>query len=176
MKKLLCLLLSVLVLLGLVTGCKNNETSSGVDAPKTEDFVKPETYASVILVTINPQFRLYISSDDKVLAVEPVNDDAKSISNEIKFEGKKVEAVVENLITVSADNGFVKENAQINFTVEEVKDTSIATDITLFEHIPSRLSYRTEAPTIAKATSLSSTRDTDKHRINSTTSSQRRTP
>lgn len=131
MKKLLCLLLSVLVLLGLVTGCKNNETSSGVDAPKTEDFVKPETYASVILVTINPQFRLYISSDDKVLAVEPVNDDAKSISKEINFEGKNIETVVEKIISVSADNGFVKENAQINFTVEEVKDTSISPTVLL---------------------------------------------
>ncbi|MBE6750343.1 MAG: hypothetical protein E7560_04190 [Ruminococcaceae bacterium] len=131
MKKLLCLMLSILVLFGCVAGCKKNDTSSDSDTTKAEGFVKPESYASVILVTINPQFRLYISENNEVLAVEPVNDDAKSIAKEIKFEGKKIETVVENLITVSADNGFVKENAEINFTVSEVVNDSINPDALL---------------------------------------------
>ena len=109
MKKFLCLFLAALLCVTCFAGCgkKNTDvTSSGTVSGS--DFVKPENYASVVVVTINPQFKLYLDKDNKVLAVEPVNDDAKSIENKVQFENKKVDEVVNNLIVAANDGGFVK--------------------------------------------------------------------
>ena len=83
MKKLVALFLALTLCLSLCAcGKGGNEGSSAPGGNNA--FVKPENYASVLLVTINPQIRLYLDKDSNVLAVEPVNDDAKSISKEVK--------------------------------------------------------------------------------------------
>ncbi len=128
MKKFLCLFLAALICVTCFAGCgkKNTDvTSSGTVSGS--DFVKPENYASVVVVTINPQFKLYLDKDNKVLAVEPVNDDAKSIENKVQFENKKVDEVVNNLIVAANDGGFVKTDATIDIKITEVVDEKIDT-------------------------------------------------
>ena len=127
MKKLISLLLTLLVLLTL-SACGGEAASSLVSEPassvsqeQSADFVKPQNYASVLLVTINPQFRLYLDDAGTVLAVEPVNDDAKSMKDSISFENKKYETVVKELVVAASDKGFVKEDATINFEMTESK-------------------------------------------------------
>ncbi len=136
MKKLLCLLLATLLMVTCFAGCKKNPTddfSSVSSQPQIivqDEFVKPTTYASVVLVTINPQFRLYLDASGVVLAVEPVNADAKSIETKVSFENKNVQEVVNNLIVAANDGGFVKTNAKIDIKVTEVVDENvIATEI-----------------------------------------------
>ena len=139
MKKLLSLLLAVLLLATFAVGCgddASSDVSSDTDVSSstvsdTQDaFEKPQGYASVILVTINPQFRLYLDANGIVLAVESVNDDAKSIEAKITFQSQKVEAVVNNLISAANDGGFVKADAKIDIKVTEVADeTVVATEI-----------------------------------------------
>ena len=133
MKKILCLFLTLVILLVCFTGCSDEgatSTSSDVSSQTEENFVKPENYASVVLVTINPQFKLYLDAENIVLAVEPVNDDAKTINKKIEFKNQKVDTVVNNLITAANDNGFIKENVVIDFKVAEVVDQKVvATDI-----------------------------------------------
>ena len=92
-----------------------------------DTFTAPDDYASVVLVTINPQFKLYLDVEGNVLAVEPVNDDAKGIIENIDTTGK-IEAVVEKIVTVSKDNGFIKENATVDFKITEVKDKEVNTE------------------------------------------------
>ncbi len=130
MKKIISLLLAILFLFSL-TACNNEkDTSSGSDTSMPvldEAFVKPENYSTVLVVTINPQFRLYLDSQSNVLAVEPVNDDAKSITEEDAFDGK-LSDVIEKIVTKANDGGFVKENATVNFEITELKSKDIKTD------------------------------------------------
>lgn len=111
MKKYLSLVLVFLSLL-MLTAC-------GKD---TNEFKKPDNYASVLIVTINPQFKLYLDEAGTVLAVEPVNDDAKEINENINFENKNYEEVVENIVTTASEKGFVKKDAKINLEVVEAKE------------------------------------------------------
>jgi len=135
MKKLLCLLLAAMLLVVCFAGCSNetpNNTTSATtsNTNQTVEFSKPENYASVVLVTINPQFRLYLDALGVVLAVEPVNADAKSIENKVAFENKKVEEVVNNLIVAANDGDFITTDATIDIKITEVTDKAVnATEI-----------------------------------------------
>lgn len=120
MKKILSLIFCVVLSFSALAGCapkKVTGQSSQITSDESADFTKPESFASVVLVTINPQFRLYLDTEGVVLAVEPVNDDAKTIENKVEFKNKKVEAVVQNLVTVANDSGFIKENATIDVKI-----------------------------------------------------------
>ncbi len=131
MKKFLSLVLAIALVL-MFAGCKNaKDTSSGasstLDADKKEDFVKPEKYATVVLVTINPQLKFYLDEYNDVLAIEPVNEDAKEIIKEIKFEKKNFNDFVEDVVTISNQKGFIKESGTVNFEVVEKLDQELNT-------------------------------------------------
>ena len=134
MKRLLSLLLAIsLIFVFAACGTKDTTAQSEADANATNSFIKPENYASVLLVTINPQFRLYLNASGEVLAVEPVNDDAKSIANEVKTVKGNLESVIENIVTATNKGGFVKDTnaATVNFQITEIKDEAVNTDIIL---------------------------------------------
>lgn len=127
MKRILALVLAF-VLLFTLSACGKEDVSSPDSSSQGSSeavFVKPDNYATVLLVTINPQFRLYLDKDGKVLAVEAVNKDAQTFANTISFENKKVEAVVEDIVTKANEKGFVKENAQVKFEVSEKKSEEV---------------------------------------------------
>ena len=114
MKRILSLLLSIaLVLTFAACGDK-------ADVSSDQSFTKPENYSTVLLVTINPEFRLYLDEQDNVLAVEPVNDDAKSVVKDSKISGK-LETVIDEIVNKTSDAGFVKENATFNLQIIETK-------------------------------------------------------
>ena len=114
MKRIISLLLAITLTFALVA-CSNNADSTADKA-----FVKPEKYSTVLLVSINPQFKLYLDDQDNVLAVEPINKDAKEVVNGKKFSGK-LENVIEEIVNKSNDAGFVKEDAKINLQIVETK-------------------------------------------------------
>ena len=127
MKRILALVMATVILLTL-SACGQGDVSSPDSSSQGSSetvFVKPDNYATVLLVTINPQFRLYLDKDSNVLAVEAVNKDAQSFADTIKFEDKKVDAVVEEIVTKSNEKGFVKENAEVKFEVAEQKDEQV---------------------------------------------------
>ena len=133
MKRILSLFLVTLMIIACFVGCKQNpvhdvsSVASQLENAINNDFVKPSNYASVVVVTINPQFKLYLDANGVVLAVESVNNDAKSIESKISFENKKVEEVVNNLIVAANDSGFVKTNATIEIKITEVVDKAVDT-------------------------------------------------
>lgn len=127
MKKLVALFLALTLCLSLCAcGKGGNEGSS--QAGGNNAFVKPENYASVLVVSINPEIRLYLDKDNNVLAVEPVNDDAKAVVEKLDIKNKKVDAAVKSIITVSKDEGFVKEGVTVSLKVSEVKDKELSAD------------------------------------------------
>lgn len=133
MKKLIALIL-VATFIFTLSACNNKNTVSDTDtsAPistSSESFIKPENYTSVLLVSINPQFKLYLDESNKVLAVEPINDDAKSFCENIDFKNQTVETVVGNIVEKANEKGFIKENATVDFEITEQKDGFNNSDI-----------------------------------------------
>lgn len=131
MKKIIALMLAVILVFAF-SACGEKSTSTKTDSSipaNTEEFIKPENYTSVLQITINPIFKLYLDENNIVLAVEPVNEDAKSFSDSIEFENTSVEKVIENIVEQSSKNGFIKDNATVNFEMAEQKDGIDNSDI-----------------------------------------------
>jgi len=136
MKKFTAILLTIVLLLSLAACGEEKPKTTGTvppgttapavtTAPVDTDFEKPLEYASVLLVTINPQIRLYLDADGKVLAVEAVNEDALAIKDSITFENESVETVVKNIVTAANEKGFITSEATINIELTESKDDSV---------------------------------------------------
>lgn len=116
----------VLIFVFSLSACGKKDTSSDKDTPiQGETFAAAENYATVLLVTINSQFKLYLDENNNVLAVEPVNDDAKTFSSEIDFENKSLETVVGTLVEKANEKGFVKENSAVKFEITEQKSETV---------------------------------------------------
>lgn len=115
--------LLILALVLSLTACKESAAGEG------EKFIAPEKYATVILVTINPQFKLYLDENEKVLAVEPINDDAKSISKNIETTKGNLDTVLNSLFITTCSSGFVKnETADIKLDIVESNNTAATTE------------------------------------------------
>ena len=127
MKRLLCLILTLSIVFTFAS-CGNKNTPS---TDNSAEFIKPENYASVVLISINPLFRLYLDIAGEVLAVEPVNDDAKSIADSITTTVGSIEKIIENIVTATNDGGFVKKDATVNIEISEIKDTAVNTEAIL---------------------------------------------
>ena len=131
MKRFFPLLLALMLVFSLCACGKNagNDDSNAGSTPGTDTFTPPANYVTVMTITINPQFRLYLDANDQVLAVEPVNDDAKTIAG--KITTGDLETVVEKIATAAKDGGFVTEAATVEIQVTEVKDEAVDTSAIL---------------------------------------------
>lgn len=134
MKKVWACLLAVVLLLTLSTACGNDAPKPDAAPQATttttanhETFEKPAEYASVVLVTINPQFKLYLDADGDVLAVEPVNADAKQVAEKMTVKAGAIATVVDSLITVANNDGFVKKDVTVNIEVAEIRSETVNT-------------------------------------------------
>lgn len=126
MKRLLSIILSLCICFTFFACNKaDEENETTTKAPETSaTFVKPKDYSTVLLISINPQFRLYLDADGNVLAVEAVNDDAKGIVEKLDFKDKDYKTVVEEIVTESQKDGFVKDDVTINVGIVESKNES----------------------------------------------------
>ncbi len=125
MKKILSVFLAAVLLLSLL-GC-----NAAPEQKPTDGFVAPEDYVAVMVVTINPQFRLYLDAYGVVLAAEPMNDDAKAMEEKLEVVNKPVETAVKDLVTKAKDQGYVKENATVSLKLTETKVENVNTEALL---------------------------------------------
>lgn len=135
MKKILCLILAMLMVAFCFAGCKTNDvdssTTSSTVSTASSKFVAPDNYATVVLVSINPQFRLYLDADGIVLAVESVNNDAKAVTDKIDYKGTDYKDVIKDIVDAANDCGFIKENATIDIKITEAVDENVDADAVL---------------------------------------------
>lgn len=122
MKKILALLLS-LVLVFCFAACGKASTASDVNVP-----LENEDYEAVLSIKINPEFEVYLAKALTVLKVEAINSDAKSFENDLDSKEDDFEKVIKNIITKANENGFIKEDATVAFTVKENKSESIKSE------------------------------------------------
>jgi hypothetical protein len=106
------------------------ESTAGTEKEEEAGFVKPENYAMVVTVTINPQLRLYLDNGGKVLAVEAINQDAEALCENLSLVDESYESVVETIVTKAEEQGYMKKDAVIHVEVTETKqDTLDTTDV-----------------------------------------------
>ena len=79
MKKILAVFFVVIMLLGMV-GCDSNRLKG-----ENSKFIVPKKAVTTVRVVINPAFNLYLDTEDNVVAIEPLNEDAKDIETIMKF-------------------------------------------------------------------------------------------
>ena len=126
--RLICLALCLALLLAAGgAACGKKTDPPGTESGSAEEsFEKPEQYDSVLVITINPQFRLYLDENGKVLELEAMNEDAESMKDSIDFENQSYETVIETIVTSAYQKGFVKENATIKLEIAESSGTGTA--------------------------------------------------
>lgn len=132
MAKRILLLLSLLALLLMTCSCAGEPTAtvSGTVSTAASEaepaFTPPENYATVVRVTINPEFNLYLDSTEEVLAVEAVNADAEQLMDRIRFAGRKVDGVVQDIVATAIDDGFLKNEGAVNVEIIQTELDEIA--------------------------------------------------
>ena len=110
MKQLLTLLLAVVLSLSLVACGKNSEPPA--DRPQTaitqmeDNLAATQNCVAVLRVQINPAFDLYLDENDRVLAVDAVNDDAKQILANTNVVGENGVDAIGRLWGEAASRGF----------------------------------------------------------------------
>lgn len=75
---------------------------------KTIGITTPRNQLAYALVSIdiNPSFELYVDKNDKVIEINPINEEAKTLDID-PLIGLEVQDVVENLIKQAQDKGFI---------------------------------------------------------------------
>lgn len=136
MKKILAFILAATMIFAL-SACKDKENASSLSEPDTssvisaQGFVAPKNYACIVNLAINPEFDLYLDADEDVIAINPLNDDAKSFANEISLVERDVDDVIEGIVKLAASKGFIKENGHIiSLNLGDIKNSKTnATEI-----------------------------------------------
>lgn len=90
-----------------------------------EDLI-PEEYALAVIVTINPQVKLYLDAESKIVGVEYLNEDAKTAFAGIDFSGITVEEGMEKIIDAAVEKEFLTDGKEVSIDVAEVVDESCA--------------------------------------------------
>ncbi len=111
MKKILALLMAITLLFSLCACKKDGDVLSNNESDVTEtvEFVKPEDYATVIGLKINPEFELYLDKEDNLLALNAVNEDAKVMEKDIDLSKKDLASVVSAIITKAQEKGYATQ-------------------------------------------------------------------
>lgn len=133
MKKIISFIIVFALMLTLVAcGTKESgNTETGTSTTTTNAAVTTTTvatttqstpeYAAMLLMTINPAFRLFLNRDGIVINVEHGNEDAQKLLNRIEYEGRTYEQVIETIINVAHAAGYVNDNSEITFRLFEVR-------------------------------------------------------
>ena len=169
MKRFLSCMICVLLLLTCLTACGDDVEESS-SAPASSDvaediFTKPDNYASVITVTINPTFRLYLDASGIVLAMEAVNDDAKAMEKAVSFKKANVGTVVKQIVVAAKDKGYLQEKGKVEVQVvevtQEVTDRAVLNMVTqLVNNELERLDMEVELATSMGTTTVATTTTT----------------
>ncbi len=69
--------------------------------------VKTYAVSTVIELDVNPSLKINLSSNDKVISVEALNEDAKKVVGDMEFKGSDVEITVNALIGSMMQNGYL---------------------------------------------------------------------
>lgn len=101
------------------------KTTENNEDIKEENSNKDDTFLSIVKVKINPELDLYLDSRRSIMHVECVNADAKKIEEYISDSGevllgRPLHIALELILTSAIDSGYLKENAAVSISLEEI--------------------------------------------------------
>ena len=112
-KTLLTLSLVLSLIVACLVGCEPASSSDDLDAKKA-------SAAAVFTIDVNPGIRVYVKSDDTVIAVEATNEDGEAVVSELEIADMNYEAVVEEVIDKMEEKGFLEgEESSVLISVEK---------------------------------------------------------
>ena len=121
MRKIIAMALAIVMMLSMVAGCGKKEPeliasdpteaepTVKVTAESTEATTEAEEieYASVVFVSVNPQFAIYFDAEGKVIKVFAENDDGEALDMDLEsLMGMATTDAVEALLDTIADAGY----------------------------------------------------------------------
>ncbi len=69
---------------------------------------KKQTPKAVIELNVNPNVQFLIDTNNKVMAVNYLNDDAQTLLKDTNFNGKTAEQAAELFVKLSTEAGFIE--------------------------------------------------------------------
>ncbi len=86
-------------------------------------FQAPKDYYAIVQLTINPKVNLYLDANQVVLAVEYVNQDAKTAYQQVEAElvGKNLENGLKTLVSTAITAGYLEKENKVTVDVVESK-------------------------------------------------------
>ena len=98
-------LLPIAVAAALVLVCLGGYL--GLSYANRADLPAEYSVASVITLDVNPSLNIVMDESDKVLEVQPLNDDAKTVIGDMDFTGSSLDVTVNALIGSMLVNGYL---------------------------------------------------------------------
>ena len=108
----------------------------------------PVTYASIYMI-INPEVKIDVDESGKVVALEPMNDDGKTLIENYKWEKKDMNGVSKELLDKAIELGFLSEGGNVTINIDSpdeewYKNTGIAFRKNLDGYLSERISVTIE--------------------------------
>ncbi|MGN1148380.1 MAG: hypothetical protein ACI4TB_08155 [Lachnospiraceae bacterium] len=100
----------------------NVETEASEEAKEAVEAQVPEEYAMAVIVTINPQVKLYLDADNVIIGVEYLNEDARTAFSDIDFSNVTVEEGMGKIIEAAVEKEFLTDGKEISIDVAEIRD------------------------------------------------------
>lgn len=84
----------------------------------------PEVYAYSLTISINPLVELYFDSDNVVVGIGYLNQDAIDAYSDIEIIGQSLDSGINTIIQSASDQGYIKEDATVEIELAKVSDES----------------------------------------------------
>lgn len=82
-------------------------------------------YASVVVLQINPEFKIYLDATQHILKVEPQNKDAEDVMNDLSVDGLSMTEDLGNILEETVSKGYLVDGKNISLTISEVLDSHV---------------------------------------------------
>lgn len=126
-KKLLTLVLSAVILLGILTGCGNETPKQTEPANNTPDV---PTVSGMLVLSTAASLKITYDSEGMVMNVTGSNDDGVALANAYEYLGKSCSTAIKDLIAASAEAGYLSGNVK-NIVLKLAVGSSLPTELFL---------------------------------------------
>ena len=122
-----------------------------------------QPYASVY-VKINPEVRIDVDRQDRVLALAGINRDGLDLIAEYDYRGKDLELVTQELVDRAIDMGYLRQDGQVNVSLDSQDETWLeAHTASISHHLQEELSVTVQVQAHHREQNHGETHDETSH-------------
>ena len=123
-------------------GKEEAEKEEAADEFVKEEVPKDLSYAAIIHVKINPEFNLYLNSEESIVYVEYLNADAADLFETVDLTGQKLADGMETIVDAAEEKGYLTGQNEVTTDVVWVQE---ATDSGKLEKVLQTISDSSES-------------------------------